>query len=119
MRLLLEDEIGLHLMERSFMTTWLENEPGARPPRPGRRMKYIEPIVDSLKDELTPAARKRLLHALAMVMGTEAAVAVRDIAGASVDEALAASAWAAQALVNQARTEAAAARRKRAAPRSA
>ena len=119
MKLLLQDEAGLHLMERSFMAVWLENEPGVRPLRPGRRMKYIEPIVASLKDELTPAARKRLVHALSMVMGSEAAVAVRDIGGASVDEALAAAAWAAQALVSHARTEAAAARRKRIAARSA
>lgn len=106
MRLMLNDEIGLHVMERSFMAVWIDNDPSARPPRPGRRMKYIEPIVDSLKGELSPSARKRLAHALAMVMGSEAALAIRDIGGASVEEALAAAAWAAQALVNQARIDA-------------
>ncbi len=114
MKLLLDDEVGLHMMERSFMAVWLENDPSVRPRRPGRRMKYIEPIVGSLKGELPPAARKRLVHALSMVMGTEAALAVRDIGGASIDEALTAAAWAAQALVNQACAEAAEARRKRA-----
>lgn len=112
MKLLLDDEIGLHVMERSFMAVWLENDPSGRPPRPGRRMKYIEPIVESLKGELTPSARKRLAHALSMVMGSEAALAVRDIGGASVEEALAVAAWAAQALLNQARIDAAQARRK-------
>jgi hypothetical protein len=47
-----------------------------------------------------------------MVMGSEAALAVRDIGGASVEEALAVAAWAAQALLNQARIDAAQARRK-------
>ena len=112
MKLMLNDEVGLHVMERSFMAVWLDNDPSGRPPRPGRRMKYIEPIVESLKGELTPSARRRLAHALSMVMGSEAALAIRDIGGASVDEALAAAAWAAQALVNQARIDAAEARRK-------
>lgn len=111
MKLLLDDEVALHVMERSFMAVWLENDPSARPPRPGRRMKYIEPIVESLKGELAPLARKRLALALSMVMGSEAALAVRDIGGASLDEAITATAWAAQALVNQACADA---RRKRA-----
>ena len=105
-KIMLDDEVGLHVMERSFMAMWLDNERDSRPPRPGRRMKYILPIVDALKDELPPAARQRLIHTLSMVMGTEAVLAVRDIAGASIDEAIAAGIWAAQALVKQARAEA-------------
>ena len=114
-QILLGDEVGLHVMERSFMAVWLENEAESRPARPGRRMIYIRPIIDALKDELAPAVRKRLTQALAMVMGTEAALALRDIAGASAAEALDASVWAAQALVKQARAEATKARTKRAA----
>lgn len=109
--LLLRDETGLHVMERAFMSVWLDSEPDARPPRPGRRMQYIEPIVDALKGELTPAARRRLRQALSMVMGTEATLALRDIGGATPDEAVAAAGWAARALVSQALDEARAARR--------
>ena len=117
-KLLIDDEVGLHVMERSFMTVWLESGSHETPLRPGRRMGYIEPIVDSLKDVLTPAARKRLKQALSMVMGTEAVIAVRDISRASIDEALDAAAWAARSLVRQALAEAEQARRKRrAAPR--
>lgn len=105
-KLLLDDEVGLHAVERSFMSAWLNNPPESRPPRPARRMQYIGPIVESLKSELTPSARKRLTHALALLMGTEAALALCDVAGADIDEALAASAWAAQALVRQALAEA-------------
>lgn len=105
-KILLADEVGLHVMERSFMAVWLENAADSRPGRPGRRLSYIRPIVEALKDELPPAARKRLAQALAMVMGTEAVLALRDIAGASIEEALAASIWAAQALVKQALAEA-------------
>lgn len=111
--LLLADEVGLHRMERSFMGVWLDNAAGSRPPRPGRRMKYIAPVVEALKDELPPAARRRLSQALAMVLGPEAVLALRDVAGAGEGEAVAASVWAAQALVRQARVEAAQARGKR------
>lgn len=117
-KLLLDDEVGLHVMQRSFMAVWLDNEPPARPPRPGRRMQYIAPVVESLKSELSPGARKRLAHALAMVMGPEAVLAMRDVGGASVDEAIAAGVWAAKALVNQARAEAAAGGKNRHATRN-
>ncbi|MNI13362.1 Bacterial regulatory protein, tetR family [compost metagenome] len=110
-KLLLGDEVGLHVMERSFMTVWLENE-SHEPLRPGRRLSYIEPIVDSMKDVLAPRARKRLKQALSIVMGTEALIAVRDISGASLEESLDASAWAARALVRQALAEAEKNRRK-------
>ena len=110
-KLLIEDEIGLHVMERSFMTVWLENE-SHEPLRPGRRLSYIEPIVDSMKDVLAPKARKRLKQALSIVMGTEALIAVRDVSGASTEESLDASAWAARALVRQALAEAEKNRRK-------
>jgi AcrR family transcriptional regulator len=105
-KLLIEDEIGLHVMERSFMTVWLENASHETALRPGRRMSYIEPIVDSLENVLSPQARKRLKQALSIVMGTEALIAVRDISRASIDESLDAAAWAARALVRQALAEA-------------
>lgn len=105
-QLLMDDEVGLHAVERSFMSAWLDNPQQSRPPRPARRMQYIGPIVESLEGQLTPAARQRLAHALAMLMGTEAALSLRDVAGASVDEALAACGWAAQALVRQALADA-------------
>ena len=105
-KLLLDDEMGLHAVERSFMSAWLDNPPESRPPRPARRMQYVGPIVESVKGELTPSMRRRLAHALALSMGTEAALALRDVAGATLEEALAASGWAAQALVRQALAEA-------------
>jgi AcrR family transcriptional regulator len=109
-RLLLQDEAALHVMERSFMSVWLDNAPDARPPRPGRRLQYIAPMVEALQDELAPAERRRLTQALAMVMGPEAVLSLRDVAAATVEEALDASAWAAMTLVRAARVQAAEAR---------
>jgi AcrR family transcriptional regulator len=104
--LLAADEAGLHVMERSFMTVWLESASREAPLRPGRRMQYIEPIVDALADELKPAARTRLKRALAVVLGTEAMIAARDVGRADAAGAVAATTWAARALVRQALAEA-------------
>lgn len=116
--LLIGDEAGLHVMERSFMTVWLESASRDTPLRPGRRMAYIEPIVDSLKDLLPPALRRRLKHALSLVMGTEALIAARDVGQASIEEALEATAWAARSLLRQALAEAPAARNQRSGARA-
>jgi hypothetical protein len=104
-RVLLDDEAGTHIIERSFIQVWLDNAADARPPRPGRRMKYIEPIVDRLSDRLGRDAQARLRIGLAMVMGSEAVLAMRDVAGASVESAIVAGRWAAHALVRQALAE--------------
>jgi AcrR family transcriptional regulator len=105
-RLLLSDEAGLHIVERAFMQIWLDNASGDRPSRMARRMKYIDPIVDSLSDRLDEAAGLRLRTALAMTMGTEAVLAMRDVAGATTEDAIAAGIWAAQSLIRQALAEA-------------
>jgi AcrR family transcriptional regulator len=105
-RLLLQDEVALHVMERSFMSVWLDNPAENRPQRPGRRLQYIVPVVEALGDELSPCECRRLAQALAMVAGPEAVLSLRDVAGATVEEALDSSAWAAMALVRAARVEA-------------
>ncbi len=104
--LLLRDERSLHVMERSFMSVWLDNPPERRPARPGRRLALIEPLVDTLRDALPRAARSRLARALALVIGPEAMISLRDVAGATSTECIDASAWAARALVHQALAEA-------------
>lgn len=105
-RLLLDNETGVHIVERAFMQIWLDNPPDDRPSRMARRMNYIDPIVDALADRLDEAARRRLRTALAMTLGTEAVLAMRDVAGANRDQAIAAGIWAAQSLVRQALAEA-------------
>jgi AcrR family transcriptional regulator len=104
-RLLLENEPGVHIVERAFMQIWLDDASDDRPSRMARRMNYIDPIIDSLSERLDEAARFRLRIALAMTMGTEAVLAMRDVAGASKEQAIAAGIWAAQSLIRQALAE--------------
>jgi AcrR family transcriptional regulator len=113
-RLLLQDEVGMHVIERSFMQVWLDNAADARPPRAARRVKFIEPILAKLADRLDAPARRRLRTALTLVMGVEAVLSMRDVGGASVEETIDAGTWAARALVKQALNEAASDARPRA-----
>jgi AcrR family transcriptional regulator len=105
-RLLLQDEVGMHVIERAFMQVWLDNAEDARPPRAGRRMKFIEPVLGKLADRLDRDALARLRTALTLAIGVEAVISMRDVGGASVEEAVEAGTWAARALVAQAIAEA-------------
>jgi hypothetical protein len=49
-------------------------------------MQYIEPIVASLAGVVPPAAHSRLKRALAIVIGTEAPITVRDVRRPSAPE---------------------------------
>ena len=69
------------------------------PPRPARRLDYVERALSPLRTELRPADYDRLVHAMAVVIGIEARIVLRDICGLE-DQAIAATEqWAAQALL--------------------
>ena len=74
--------------------------------RPARRLRYIDPAIAPIADDLGEEAAFRLRHALAAVIGTEAFVALVDVCRIEPDEARDVLGWAAQALVRQAMTEA-------------
>jgi AcrR family transcriptional regulator len=101
-RLLLEDERAARVLLRSAMQVWLDAPPERRPPRPGRRMRMIEPILEGCGERLSPAAKRRLRAALSLVMGVEAVISLRDVAGVSPATALAVSRAAAEALMRDA-----------------
>ena len=64
--------------------------------------RLIEPIVLACSDRLDAAARRRVRGALSLVMGVEAVVSLRDIAGESTDGAIQISRWAAETLMRAA-----------------
>lgn len=107
--LLAADERALHQLELSSMHLWLEAREDDPPPRPGRRLRLIDPVLATLAPNLGVDATARLRTALAMLMGAEAVIAARDVAGATVPDTLAAAEWAVEALVREALAEAAAA----------
>jgi AcrR family transcriptional regulator len=74
-------------------------EPGV-PPRPARRLEYVERALAPLQSRLDPDDLDRLTFALTVVMGIESVLVLRDICGLDSAEILAVQQWAARALVN-------------------
>jgi AcrR family transcriptional regulator len=75
------------------------------PPRPSRRLEYVEQALAPLHRELTSAAYQRLVHATAVVIGIEARIVLRDICGLDNQTIVQTARWAAQALLSAALEE--------------
>lgn len=82
-------------------------EPGV-PPRPSRRLEYVDQALSPLQATLAPAAYQRLVHATAVVIGIEARIVLRDICGLDDEAIVDTERWAAHALLEAAQREAAA-----------
>jgi len=79
--------------------------PTDSPRRGYRRVEWIESALSPLRRRLSPAGWRRLVSALAMVVGWEALIVQRDVCGLSAAEGEAVSVWAARALVRAALSE--------------
>jgi AcrR family transcriptional regulator len=102
---LLSDEALIRTGERIYMDTWLANQPDGNhtPVRAGRRMRYIDEALRPLGERLGESGRQRLRCALALTLGTEALIAMKDSAGLDDDEEIVATLeWAASALLRTA-----------------
>ena len=71
----------------------------------GKRLRWIEHAIAPLQQELPRGAYRQLTMALAMVIGAETVLALRDVCRLEVDEAKRVTLWAAKALVRSARAE--------------
>lgn len=78
---------------------------GGEPPRPSRRVEYVDLALAPLRSALTPAQYARLVHSLAVVVGIEARIVLRDIAGLDDQQILETERWAARALLAAALAE--------------
>ena len=74
--------------------------------RPARRLRYIDAALEPLTGRLDDTARERLRHSLALILGSEAFLALIDTCRLDTDEARATTDWACRALVRQALAEA-------------
>jgi AcrR family transcriptional regulator len=102
---LLSDEALIRTGERVYMDTWLANQRDGNhtPVRAGRRMRYIDEVLRPLGQRLSETGRQRLRCALALTLGTEALIAMKDSAGLDDDEEIVATLeWAAGALLRAA-----------------
>jgi len=75
--------------------------PGRDVPRRGyRRVEWIESALSPWRDRIGPAQWRRLVAALAMVVGWEALIVQRDVCGLSAAEGEELSVWAARAFLD-------------------
>lgn len=91
---------------RSMLRAVLAVDASDRQPRAGNRLRYIATAIEPVADVLGPERSKRLVAALSLVCGIEAAVVVSDICELRGEDAADLKAWAATALVRQALLEA-------------
>jgi AcrR family transcriptional regulator len=96
---LLHDPVGTRAFERSTLQRWLEHGP-ATAERPARRLTYIDEALIPL-DNLDPERVARLRNSLAVIMGTQATIALTDVCGLGPDEAQQVTSWIAQTLVRE------------------
>jgi hypothetical protein len=82
-------------------------EPGGPPRRQNRRTPLIEAALEPARDQFRPAALKMLTRALALIMGTESAIVMKDVLQLDDAEARKVKRWAIRALVEAARKPAA------------
>ncbi len=92
-----------------YLDTWLRNQrAGGDMPavREGRRMRWLDRALGPL-DELPDDRRRRLHAALALTLGGDAIVVMKDVCGLDDEEALDVLHWTAEAILRAALAEAA------------
>jgi AcrR family transcriptional regulator len=108
-RLAAAEEMSMRTALRVYLDTWLHNrgEGEAPPVREGRRVRWLDEVLAPVKGRLKPAQWKRLRSALALTVGVEALVVMRDVCRLSDAEMAATLEWAAMTLLRSALDEAA------------
>ena len=103
LRSCVEAEVLLRTMIRLSVEQRLAEARGAQPReaplRGARRIEWIETALEPVREELGEARFERLVSALALVVGIEALLVLRDIRGLDPAEMEAVSRWAARALL--------------------
>lgn len=96
------EETALRTGLRVYLDIWLESRRRGEVPavvREGRRMRWLDEALEPVRQGMRPAQWRRLRSALALTLGIESLVVMKDVCKLSDDEALATLTWAAQALL--------------------
>lgn len=91
-RLVLEHEVGMRTALRVYLDTWIEARRAGRSAsvavREGRRLRWLDRVLEPVQRGLSPAQRQRLRSALALTVGIDAVVVLRDVCRIDDDEEL-------------------------------
>jgi AcrR family transcriptional regulator len=104
--ILLADEVAVHVISRVMSEAWLAGRPDDPLARPGRRLPLIDAALAPYAGVLGPGLTRRLRDAIALAIGIEAVVTLRDVCELPPEEARATARWAVRALVAAALAEA-------------
>lgn len=103
--LLLADEVAVHVVTRVMSEAWLAGGPDDPGARPGRRLPLIEAALAPYAGTLGPGVTRRLRDAIALAIGNEAVITLRDVCELPPEEARETARWAVRALVAAALAE--------------
>jgi len=98
----LSDEIAMRTALRLYQDIWLANHGSndAAPVREGRRMRWLERVLEPVRADLTDQQWNRLRYALALTMNIDAIAIMKDVCRIEDDdETLEVLRWAARALL--------------------
>ena len=104
------EEVSMRTALRTYLNTWLESRGrGERtvPVREGRRMRWLDKVLEPARVRLSEAQYRRLRAALALTMSVDALVVMKDVCRIESDkEAQDVLRWAAAALLRAGLAEA-------------
>jgi AcrR family transcriptional regulator len=96
------ERLGRSLIRLTVEHDGTAQKAGKSAPRRGyRRIEWIESALSPWRQRIGPKRWKRLVAALAMVMGWEALIVQRDVCGLSASEGEELSVWAARAFLRE------------------
>lgn len=101
-RIVLAEEPQMRTALRAYLDTWLAGRrktARATPVREGRRMRWLDTVLSPARRELTERQRRRLQAALALTLGMDAFIVLKDVCRLSDGEAQDVLRWAAQTLL--------------------
>src|SRR3954453_15473245 len=99
--IVLDDEAQMRTALRVYLDTWLRSRRNgtgdAAPVREGRRMRWLDDVLEPLHG-LPDEQKRRLRAALAVTLGIDSIVVMKDVCGLDDEESLEVLRWAATAL---------------------
>jgi AcrR family transcriptional regulator len=105
----LSAEVSMRTALRTYLDTWLQHRgrgEAAVPVREGRRMRWLDKVLEPARHELSDAQYRRLRCALALTLSIDALVVMKDVCRTASDrEALDVLKWAAVSMLRSALAE--------------
>jgi AcrR family transcriptional regulator len=100
-RLVLKNELAMRTLLHASLGTWLATNDSANRPaiREGRRMRWLDHVLQPARKRISKKAWERLRAALALTLSIEAIVVMKDVCHLDNEEALSVLRWTASTLL--------------------